>query len=798
MPEPRDLTATYRLQVHANFGFAAAAEVVPYLADLGVSHLYLSPVLQAAPGSLHGYDVVDHSRVNHELGGEAGLVALADTAHAHGLGIVVDVVPNHMGLPTPAYLNAELWETLRLGRESPTASWFDIDWELCNGRLGLPVLGGPLEEVVAAGELALGEHDGAPVVSYFDQVFPVAPGTERGTVAEVLSRQHYLLGSWRDKDELLGHRRFFDVDTLVAVRVELPHVFDATHATLVDLRRRGVVDGFRIDHPDGLADPEGYLARLSQATDGAWVVVEKILEGDEGLPTSWVTAGTTGYDAIRAIQTALVPDVGAPLDELWRATGAESSLADTELAAKRLVLDLLLTPELRRLTRRATAAAAAAGHEIAAAEIEDALREMLVQVRTYRAYVRLDVPPDDEAVRRIDAMRSLAEQARPDLAATLQVLCDLVLDSQTSSPDGRDLVVRFQQACGPVMAKGVEDTTFYRFHRMIALNEVGGEPDALEHPTVDALHAWAERQSLSSPDGMTTLSTHDTKRSEDVRSRLLAAAEDVNGWRRAWTVVRAAARRLDVDEPTAYLVMQTLVGAWPISEDRLNGYLEKAVREAKQHTGWTDGDEDYEQRVLALAAHCLRDDAVQDAVGGWVTELEPVVRTVTLSTKLLQLMLPGVPDIYQGCELVARSLVDPDNRRPVDYPDRSSRLARLDAGEGSRDLDDDKLWVTSRALRLRVEHAGLVGAASTYRPVTSQSPHALGFVLSEQVAVVVTRWPFQQARSGWGRATVTLPDGAWTDMLSQSGQRQIHGGNPVTCEEIFAHLPVALLLREAE
>ncbi|MDX6326543.1 MAG: (1-_4)-alpha-D-glucan 1-alpha-D-glucosylmutase, partial [Nocardioidaceae bacterium] len=661
MPEPRDLTATYRLQVHADFGFDDAAMLVPYLADLGISHLYLSPVLQAAPGSMHGYDVVDHSRVSDDLGGEQALVALAEAAHASALGIVVDVVPNHMGLPTPAYLNAELWETLRLGRDSPTASWFDIDWDLCGGRIGLPVLGGPLADVLAAGELSLGEHAGAVVVRYFEQVFPVAPGTEGGSVGDVLERQHYLLGSWRDKDELLGYRRFFDVDTLIAVRVELPHVFDATHAKLVELHERGVLDGFRIDHPDGLADPEGYLSHLADATNGAWVVVEKILEGDESLPSRWATAGTTGYDAIRAVQTALVPDVARDLDSLWRDTGAEGSLAVTELEAKRLVLDLLLTPELRRLVRRAEATVAQAGHDVEPAQLEDALRELLVQVRTYRAYIRLGEPPDDEAVRRIDAMRERAEQARPDLADTLRLVRDLVLDSTTASEDGRDLVVRFQQVCGPVMAKGVEDTTFYRFHRLVALNEVGGDPDALEHPTVDALHAWAEAQSTSFPAGMTTLSTHDTKRSEDVRARLLAAAEDVDGWRRVWSVVRAAATHHEVDEPTAYLVMQTLVGAWPIDEQRLGDYLLKAVREAKHHTSWTDGDSSYEERVGALARACLAPGAIRDAVSAWVSELEAAVRAVTLGTKLLQLLLPGVPDVYQGSELVVRSLVDPDN-----------------------------------------------------------------------------------------------------------------------------------------
>ncbi|MEJ7689021.1 MAG: alpha-amylase family glycosyl hydrolase [Nocardioidaceae bacterium] len=327
----RPLTATYRLQLHADFTFTDAEHVVPYLADLGVSHLYLSPILSAAPGSMHGYDVVDHGRVSEDLGGEPALLSLADTAHAHGLGIVCDVVPNHMCIPEPEYLNRQLWDVLRHGREAPSASWFDIDWDLLDGRLGLPVLGAALAEVIDAGELVLDKVDTAggseAVLRYHGHVFPVADGTDDGSVADIAGRQHYLLGSWRDKRSLLSHRRFFDVDTLIAVRVEDPKVFDTSHSVLIDLHRRGVLDGFRIDHPDGLADPEAYLARLAAATDGAWVVVEKILEGNERLPQPWATAGSTGYDALNVIQTALAPRTGSRLDALWQAAGAEGEAA---------------------------------------------------------------------------------------------------------------------------------------------------------------------------------------------------------------------------------------------------------------------------------------------------------------------------------------------------------------------------------------------------------------------------------------------------------------------------------------
>lgn len=398
-------TSTYRLQLHAGFGFRDAAEVVPYLSRLGVSHLYLSPVLQAAPGSMHGYDVVDHSSVSAELGGRSGLNDLATTAHAHNLGIIVDVVPNHMAMPMPEHLNAELWDVLATGPGSSRAHWFDVDWDRCDGRLSLPLLGESLDEVLARGAITRDRHAGDDVLRYGDHVLPVAKGSESDDLDVLLARQHYLLAGWREKAEVLNYRRFFDVDTLIAIRVELDDVFDETHATLFDLYDAGLVDGFRIDHPDGLADPEGYLDRLRDRTDGAWVVVEKILAPRERLPASWACAGTTGYDAITAIQGALVPAVAPELDTRWQATGGEPSYDRTELGSKRLVVADLLQPEVRRLARAAGVAAAALHERLAPAAALAALSEMLAHVAVYRAYVRPGFAADDDAVTRLDPAR---------------------------------------------------------------------------------------------------------------------------------------------------------------------------------------------------------------------------------------------------------------------------------------------------------------------------------------------------------------------------------------------------------
>ena len=793
-------TGTYRLQLHAGFGFDQARALLPYLADLGVSHLYLSPVLQAAPGSQHGYDVVDHSRVSDELGGQPALERLATAAHDHGLGIVVDVVPNHMALPAPEHLNAALWETLRLGQDASTAHWFDVDWDHTGGKFPLPLLGDTLDAVLAAGELQLGTHrgrdGGEEVLRYHDHAFPLAPGTEDGAVRQVLARQHYLLASWRDKDEVLAYRRFFDVDTLVAVRVELPDVFDATHALLVDLYGRGVVDGFRVDHPDGLADPEGYLERLRDVTAAAssgrpaWVVVEKILEGDETLPDSWPCAGTTGYDALRAVQQALVPPTHEALERVWADANGGSELAEVELRAKREVVAGLLQPELRRLTRVATRACADAGAaDIAPVRLSAALTELLVQVDVYRCYVRPGHPVDPAAAERLGATVERALATRPDLGTELALLERLLLDADTTSEAGRDLVVRFQQTCGPVMAKGVEDTTFYRWHQLAGLAEVGGDPGAIEDPSVTHLHAWARRQAADHPTGMTTLSTHDTKRSEDVRARLLAAAGDPPGWRAAWEPLRAAADRLGVDPPTAYLVLQTLLGAWPIELDRVEEYLVKATREAKRRTTWTDPEEAYEARVVALARAVLEDPLLRGAVIGLVESSEQATRATVLGQKLLQLTLPGVPDVYQGCEIVDLSLVDPDNRRPVDHVALAERLERLDVGEPAADLDDEKLLVTSRTLRLRRDDPGMLGPPAGYERLHGTGPHLVAFERGGALTLA-TRWPTRLAAAGgWRDATVALPEGSWTDVLT--GRIVAGGDQPVA--QLFADLPVALL-----
>lgn len=821
-------TSTYRLQLGPDLSLDDAAALVPSLGALGVSHVYLSPVLRAAPGSTHGYDVVDHDLVAPELGGRAALDRLAAAAHGAGLGLVLDVVPNHMAVPTPAFHNRALWSVLAEGPQSPYAHWFDVDWSAGEGALLMPVLGRRIGAELAAGELVLDELSvpdasgaaGAPqtVLRYHDHVFPVRAGTESLPLTELVAAQHYRLAYWRVADEELNYRRFFDVGTLAAIRVEDPDVFDATHRVVLDLVREGVVDGLRIDHPDGLADPRGYLERLAEASGHAWVVAEKILAPDERVPADWACAGTTGYDALWRIQGAFVDPAGAgPLAALQhRLTGdlADGLPALVE-ASKRQVVAGSLYAEVHRLSQLAA--------EVCAADVrlrdhtrralEDCLVELLVAADRYRYYVVPGRQVDPESLAGFDAAVEVARgRLDPDRHDTLAVLADLLLGRESGSA-GRtrearrdELVVRFQQTCGAVMAKGVEDTAFYRWTHLVGLCEVGGAPERFALPP-EELHAWFAEAQRRTPLAMTTLSTHDTKRGEDTRARLVVLsgaaaewAELVDGLRDATAALRPAA----LDGRTEQVVWQTLAGTWrdgePIAADRLRDYLTKVVREAKEHTSWTDPDDAWEAAVLGWAEDVRTHEAVLAGLASWERLVAPGVRAVTLGQKLVQLTAPGVPDVYQGEEVVSPTLVDPDNRRPVDHAPIAAALEALDAGAAPATLDEEKLLVTSRALRLRRDAPeAFTGPEAGVEPVAATSGHALAFARTvggdPAVVAVATRLALGLARlGGWGQHTLVLPDGRWVDALT--GREW--GGGAVPLADLLATLPVALLVRERE
>jgi (1->4)-alpha-D-glucan 1-alpha-D-glucosylmutase len=831
--------STYRLQLTPEFGFDAAADVADYLADLGVSHVYLSPVLEAVPGSQHGYDVTDHARVRAELGGEGAFRALAKRLRARGLGIVLDIVPNHMAVPANLVLNKQLWAVLRDGRSSPCAHWFDIDWAAQDDRMLLPVLGGPPESCLA--DLWVepaGGPDGEPALRYFDHVLPLSPGTARLPMRGLLEAQHYRLAWWRDAAAELNWRRFFDIATLIGIRVEDPAVFDATHELIVGLVAEGVVDGLRVDHPDGLADPRGYLRRLAEATGGAWVVAEKILAPDETLPSDWVCAGTTGYDALRVVDGLFLDPaggdaLGAEYTRFCRQSGDDSPaarFAEVAAQAKREIAGGSLSAEVSRLARLLCAVAPDTTPEDARA----VLTEVLAAFPVYRAYVYQGEPAPAAAEAAIGeavdgARRQLPRRLRglaADLGATVlgrTVLGGTVLGGTelgargpASGEAGRaaELVVRFQQTTGPVQAKGVEDTACYRWPRLVALNEVGCNPDRLGAPP-EEFHAVSGRLAADWPATMTTLSTHDTKRQEDVRARLAVLAElpqewgrQVRQWHERAVTLRFHGRAAAaVDPDTEYLFWQTLLGAWPISGTRLSGYLTKAIREAKWRTSWTSPDQEYEAAVLGLAARVLDDPELSGSVADFAAGIAGDAAVNSLGAKLVQLTMPGAPDVYQGCELAALSLVDPDNRRPVDFARTRSELAALDAsldaslrdnlaGGDVDSLSRAKLLVTSRALRLR--RARPEWFAGDYEPLPAAGPaagHATAFRRGGRAVTVITRLPVSLRRQGgWRDTALRLPGGAWADLLTGA----VYRGGATAMSELTRRLPVALLVPDGE
>ncbi len=799
--------STYRLQLTPDFGFDAAAEVVPYLADLGVSHVFCSPWLQATPGSRHGYDITDHRHINPELGGRGGLTRLREACEDAGLAIVLDIVPNHASVAAPESANPAWWEVLRDGPDARFAGWFDIDWEGRDnpGKVLVPVLGRSLAECVDAGELVV--ETGR--LRYYDHVLPLAPGTEELPLPELLEAQHWRLCHWRVGAEELNYRRFFDVTTLAGLRVEDPEVFAATHREILAAVADGTVAGLRVDHPDGLSDPQGYLSRLSEASRGCWIVVEKILGAREQLPPVWACHGTTGYDTLNQITGVFVDPAGEePLTRLYdEITAADDRWPTVAKDGKREVLSSVLAAELNRLGELAARAAWAHPRyrDLTRRGLRDALAELLIQFDVYRAYLRPGERPSTEAREVIARAVQGAIGARPDRADEIQAVADLVV----SGPD--ELVVRFAQTCGPVMAKGVEDTAFYRYGRLLALNEVGGDPSRFG-VTVSEFHSWVAELHARWPLTMTTLSTHDTKRSEDVRARLVLLSEDTRRWERVVTRLLTLANKFTgpagPDRAVQYLVMQTLVGAFPISEQRLGAYLAKAVREAKLHTSWTRPDEAYEASVQSYVAGVLADRAIMAAVEEYAAEIIEPGRVNVLAMKLLQLTMPGIPDTYQGSELWDLSLVDPDNRRPVDFGERARIVAALDRVEATTPRVDDsgaaKLHLLRCALRLRRTRPELFAATADYLPLEvsgSAAEHVVAFARGNdgrpaRAVTVVPRLVLGLQRAGgWKDTAVELPPGEWTDVIT--GRR--HGGTrggPTSAYllKLLRDFPVALLV----
>jgi (1->4)-alpha-D-glucan 1-alpha-D-glucosylmutase len=776
--------STYRLQVNARFTLYDAAAALPYLHDLGVDWVYLSPLLKAEPGSNHGYDVVDHAVIDPDRGGVEGLALVSAGARRLGMGVLVDIVPNHMGVATPRE-NGWWWDLLALGRSAAHADAFDVDWDAGGGRIRIPVVGD--EDLLPDGRIAnLSVAEGE--LRYHDHRYPLSPDVlpapehdDDVDPNEIHARQHYELVSWRRADAELNYRRFFAVNTLAAVRVEDRRVLEDSH---VEIRRwfdEGLVDGLRVDHPDGLRDPAAYLEDLRMLTNGAYVLVEKILEAGEDLPVSWATAGTTGYDVLGAIDRVLTDPAGqGPLTALETPLrGAGLDWPELVHDTKRAVADGILGSEVRRVAREV---ASGGGSEPSEDSLVDAIAELAACFPVYRPYL-----PDGPAY--LGQAFSEARRRRPDLVPTFDELEPLLREP------ARAVAPRFGQTSGAVMAKGVEDCAFYRTSRLTSLTEVGGDPGEWS-VTVEEFHESMGRRLRERPDAMTTTSTHDTKRGEDVRARIAVLAELPGLWADSLDTLLSLA---PLPDPSfGNLLWQAVLGAWPASRERLHGYAEKAMREAGDRTTWTAPDAEYEGAVHAAVdaafdkatVAAVLDDVLAHVAGpGWSN---------SLSAKLVALTMPGVPDVYQGSELWEQSLVDPDNRRPVDFGVRRDLLEWVLAGERpvltphTDDPGHAKLLVTQAALTLRRNQPHRFTGYSPVRPEGDAADHVLAFDRGGALTVA-TRLPVGLAARGWGDTTLPLPDGRWADLLTG---REYAGR--ATAHDVLADYPVALLIRAGD
>src|SRR5579859_7030010 len=804
------------MQLSKDFPFAAAEACAGYLAALGVSHLYSSPILQAAAGSTHGYDVVDPTRINDELGGEPGFRRLVSALHDRDLRVLVDIVPNHMA--TSGRASPWWWDILKRGRASRYARYFDIDWEpaiwTVKGKVLLGVLEDRYGRELEARNLTLERQGPESVVRYHDHFFPVAPesldpadvdavANDLDALDALLQRQHYRLSYWRTAQEELNYRRFFTIDTLVGLRVELDQVLEDSHRLVFDLVADGSVSGLRVDHVDGLRAPQAYLDKLRAAAPAAYVVIEKILESGEALPESFPVQGTTGYDFMAQVDGLFV---GSQNEEAMTAlyhayTGEPHRYPDVVRTSKLENISTELSPDLERLASLLVDICERyrLQRDRTRRELKEAIQEVAAALPVYRIYVRPDtVSPADRA--RVGAAVEEAKRRRPDIDAELLAFLGELMLMQHEGEKESEFAARFQQFTPAVMAKGVEDTAFYRYNRLTSLNEVGGDPGVFGRPVAD-FHAYCARTAESWPATMLTLATHDTKRSGDVRARIDVLSEIPAEWDAA---VRRWAEHNDPyrsqgypDRALEYLVYQTLVGAWPIDEARLVALLRKAAREAKVHTSWTNPVAAYEDAIAQFCANLLADTEFLGDLQTFIGRTQIVThgRVNSLAQLALLLTSPGVPDLYQGSELWDLSLVDPDNRRPVDYETRSRLLAEvpsLTAADVMARADEGapKLWLIARLLDRRRSDPELFTALA-YQPLEAagaKARHVVAFG-RDRLAVIVPRLP---AGLGgvWAGTTIELPRGSWEDVLTGARRE-----GRVEVAALLEAFPVAVLSR---
>ncbi len=928
-PHITGLRATYRWQFHKGFTFRDATALVPYLRELGISHVYASPIFRASPGSLHGYDICDHNELNPEIGTRDEFDDLVGALHRHGMKLIVDFVPNHMGISEP---DNQWWmDVLENGPASPYARYFDVEWrpqkrEL-EGRVLLPILGDQYGRVLERGDIKLAFAGGTftlqcpgatlpvaartirPLLLRAVALLPEAPDellsiitaldnlpardqtdpdkiTERtrekriirdrlarlcetepavlgaieGAVAEwqktgdpeslnrldaLVTAQPYRLSYWRVAAEEINYRRFFDVNSLAAICIELPEVFEATHRLLLELFRSGSLDGVRIDHIDGLARPATYLESLSAAVRAArggdepgpsWVLVEKILGPGERLRGDWETSGTTGYEFAAQVMDVLVHrSAERKLTQCYeKFVNDHMDFREIVYQSKRLITQLTMASEVNVLGTLLSRLAESHRwyRDFTVNALTRAVREVIACFPVYRSYIAPEEPASEADVQVVTQAISQARRRNPALERSMFDFLRLVLlpsEGGTHAVDEelrRSFVIKFQQCTGPIMAKGVEDTAFYVYNRLVALNEVGGHPGVFGGPR-SAFHQQCATRLAEWPLAMLATSTHDTKRAEDVRARILAISEMPVEWAlavRKWqTANRKHKEAVDgshaPDANEEYFLYQTLLGSWPLHPmkpgeravyiKRIQDYMTKSLHEAKVNSSWIDPNEAWDRAVAAFVEHIL----TPGPKNRFLPSFEPFAREIavlgmvnSLAQTVLKLTTPGVPDFYQGTEMWDFSLVDPDNRRPVDYQQRQEALQRLSEPREMLGHWRDgriKLFLIQRLLQLRRENPSLFTAGS-YEPLTAsgtRAEHCLAFRREREGVSMVVVVPRLSRTLGvppvggcWRDTVLAAPPDSglpWRNVLTGA---EVEPAAALPLNQVLADLPVAVLV----
>lgn len=826
----KPLTGTYRIQLTSDFGFAECEKIVQYLYNLGISHIYFSPYFQAETGSTSGYDVVDSQNINEELGGKEGLEKLRKVMSPM-IGQVLDIVPNHTSILSE---RNKLWmDVLKYGRKSKYAKFFDIDWNPPQKRLAgkvlLPVLGEHYERELHSGHIQLTRLKDDFFVTYYSYVFPVnaagARKIKKGTQAktdeeiaklnscpklldEILNVQFYFLSHWEAADKEINYRRFFSINSLIGMRVEDSGVFDYAHKSIFQMIGRRQLDGVRVDHIDGLRNPVEYLKRLRSKARHQWILVEKILGAKETIPKEWPVDGTTGYDFLNIVNGLFVnPAAKEGLSNLYRQLTGETRMYSEMLYKKKLLtIEKSFGGELTRLA--AMLEQIAMRHrpyrDLNLSEIKEGLSILIAYFPVYRTYITdFEHSMRDEDAEYIGRAIWNSREKNPQVHEILWEFFKDLFAGKLNGKDELEFVLRFQQLTGPIMAKGAEDTAFYCFNDLISLNEVGGEPSKFG-TSVKEFHEYCLRTQRDRPLTMLTTSTHDTKRSEDVRMRINMISEIWQQWEqtvRKWFEENKKYRSGNSpDANTEYLLYQTLVGCWPIETQRINDYIIKAVREEKVRTSWTKVKEGYEEGLVLFIEKILKDGEFVRSLEWFIGLIIRAARISSLSQVLIKYTAPGVPDLYQGTELWDISLVDPDNRRPVDYQLRKNifyEMEMIDCKGAFEEMESGqvKMYVIYHCLKVRREHLECFGEKGSYEPIGVSGAKAENVIAFRRGGKIVTVAPRMLMSLGdppdWQDTAIELGEGRWVNEFT----KQIFEGD-VEMKNLLNDFPLALLVKE--